>query len=127
MSNQRDDARLWRVDALGGLELLYAHYAEFTFSPHTHEEFMIAVTEGGTALPHYRGGAHIHGPGDVLVLNPGEVHGGGPVRGAIWRYRAFYAPDTLLQRAAQELTGMNRGLPQFAEDVVSDPYVAAML
>jgi AraC-like DNA-binding protein len=88
---------------------------------------MIAVTEGGTALPHYRGGAHIHGPGDVLVLNPGEVHGGGPVRGAIWRYRAFYAPGTLLQRAAQELTGMNRGLPQFAEDVVSDPYVAAML
>lgn len=127
MSNQQDDAKLWRVDALGGLELLHARYAEFTFSPHSHEEFMIAVTEGGTALPRYRGGAHTHGPGDVLVLNPSEVHGGGPARGAIWRYRAFYAPVALLQRAAEELTGMNRGLPQFAEDVVSDPYVAAML
>lgn len=127
MSNQRDDARLWRVDILGGLELLRARYVEFTFSPHTHEEFMIAVTEGGTALPRYRGGAHIHRPGDVLVLNPGEVHGGGPAHGAIWRYRAFYAPGALLQRAAQELTGVVRGLPQFAEDVVRDPYVAGML
>lgn len=127
MSNQRDDARLWRVDILGGLELLRAHYVEFTYSPHTHEEFMIAVTEGGAALPRYRGGAHLHGPGDVLVLNPGEVHGGGPAQGAIWRYRAFYAPAALLQRAAQELTGVGRGFPEFAEDVVADPYVAAML
>lgn len=127
VSNQRDDAQLWRVDILGGLELLRARYVEFTYAPHTHEEFMIAVTEGGTALPRYRGGAHVHGPGDVLVLNPGEVHGGGPAHGAIWRYRAFYAPAALLQRAAQELSGVDRRLPQFAEDVVGDPYVAALL
>jgi AraC-like DNA-binding protein len=127
VSNQQDDASLWRVDVLGGLELLRARYVEFTFSPHTHEEFMIAVTEGGSALPRYRGGAHLHGPGDVLVLNPGEVHGGGPARGAIWRYRAFYASAALVQRTAQELTGVDRRLPQFAEDIVSDPYVAAML
>jgi AraC-like DNA-binding protein len=125
--NQQADARLWRVDVLGGLELLRARYVEFSFSPHTHEEFMIAVTEGGTALPRYRGGAHIHGPGDMLVLNPGEIHGGGPARRAIWRYRAFYLPAALLQRAAQELSGINRRLPQFAEDLVSDPHVAAML
>jgi AraC-like DNA-binding protein len=127
MPNQRDDAQLWRVDILGGLELLRARYVEFTYSPHAHEEFMIAVTEGGAALPRYRGGAHLHSPGNVLVLNPGEVHGGGPAHGAIWRYRAFYAPAALLQRAAQELTGLDRGLPHFAEDVVGDPYVAAML
>jgi AraC-like DNA-binding protein len=125
--HQQDEARLWRVDALGGLELLHARYVEFTFSPHAHEEFMIAVTEDGAALPRYRGGAHLLGPGDMLVLNPGEVHGGGPARGAIWRYRAFYVPAALLQRAAQELTGVEQGLPQFAEDVVGDPYVAAKL
>ena len=53
---------------------------------------MIAITEGGAALPRYRGDAHLHVPGNVLVLNPGEVHGGGPARGAHWRYRAFYVP-----------------------------------
>ncbi len=127
MPNQRDNAQLWRTDILGGLELLRARYVELSYSPHTHEEFLIAVTEDGAALPRYRKGAHLHSPGDVLVLNPGEVHGGGPAQGAIWQYRAFYAPAALLQRAARELTGVDRGLPQFAEDVVGDPYVAAML
>jgi AraC-like DNA-binding protein len=88
---------------------------------------MIAVTEGGTALPRYRGGAHLVGPSDVLVLNPGEVHGGGPAHGSIWRYRAFYPPIDLMQCAGQDLAGADRGVPQFAEDVVRDPHVAALL
>ena len=124
---KHDDARLWRVDILGGLELLRARYVEFTFPPHTHDEFMIAVTEGGAALPTYRGGAHLVGPSDVLVLNPGEVHGGGPARGSIWQYRAFYPCADLMQRAARELTGATRGMPQFTEEVVRDPHIAALL
>jgi AraC-like DNA-binding protein len=123
----RDHARLWRVDVLGGLDLLRARYADFTFAPHTHEEFMIAVTEGGTALPRYRGGAHLVAPGDVLVLNPGEVHGGGPANRSIWRYRAFYPPAHLMQRVVRDVTGTERPLPQFTEDVIRDPHVAAML
>ncbi len=88
---------------------------------------MIALTEEGPALPHYRGSDHLHGAQDILVLNPGEVHGGGPAQGAIWRYRAFYLPSVLLQRVAQEVFGIDRGLPQFAEDVISDPFVREML
>lgn len=88
---------------------------------------MIAVTEGGTALPRYRGSAHLVGPGDVLVLNPGEVHGGGPANRSIWRYRALYPPVTMMQHVVRDLTGTERRIPQFAEDVVRDPYVAAML
>src|SRR5438309_4962151 len=65
----RDDARLWRVDILGGLELLRPRFGEFTFPPHAHKEVMIALTERGLALPTYRGGSHLVGPGDVLVLN----------------------------------------------------------
>lgn len=127
VSLPRDKARLWRVDVLGGLDLLRARYAEFTFAPHTHEEFMIAVTEGGTALPRYRGAVHLVGPGDVLVLNPGEVHGGGPANRSIWRYRALYPPAAMMQGVVRELTGTERRIPQFAEDVVRDPYVAAIL
>ena len=127
VSTQRDEARLWRVDVLGGLDLLRARYVEFTFPPHTHEEFMIAVTEGGSALPRYRGGAHLVSPGDVIALNPGEVHGGGPANRSIWRYRALYPRAELMQRVARELTGTDRRIPQFAEEVVRDPYVAAMI
>lgn len=127
MAAQQDDARLWRVDILGGLELLRARFAQFSFPAHTHEEFMIAVTEAGTALPWYRGGTHIHGPGDTIVLNPGEVHGGGPARSSIWQYRSLYPSADLMQRAVRELSGTDRHLPQFAEKVVHDPLVAAAI
>ena len=127
MSNQCDDARLWQAEAFGGLELLRAHFVGFTFSPHAHEEFMIAVTEGGNGSPRFWGGVQRVGPGDVFVLSPGEVHSGGPAEDSIWRYRAFYPPAALMRRAAQELTGVDRGIPQFAEEVFDDPYVVTML
>lgn len=88
---------------------------------------MIAVTEQGTALPWYRGSTHIHGPGDMIVLNPGEVHGGGPARGSIWQYRSLYPSADLMQRAVLALSGSDKRFPQFAEKVVDDPAVATAI
>ena len=127
MPTQREEARLWRVDILGGLELLRARFVEFSFPAHAHDEFMIAVTEEGIARPWYRGGTNIHGPGDMIVLNPGEVHGGGPARGSIWQYRSLYPSANLIQRAVWELSGTERRLPQFAEKIVRDRVVAAAI
>src|SRR5436309_10987808 len=126
-AKRQDNARLWRADAFGGLELLRAQFVAFNFSPHAHEEFMIVVTEEGAALPRFWGAVQRVGPGDVFVLSPGEVHGGGPAEESIWCYRSFYPPAALMQRVVQELTGGHRGVPQFPEDVVSDPATAAML
>ena len=72
-ARQQDEAHLWRSNALGGLELLRARYVNFSFPPHSHEEYMIAVTEGGVGSPRFIGGEHTVGPGAVIVLNPGEV------------------------------------------------------
>lgn len=127
MSKQRDGSRLWRVDILGGLELLRARFVEFSFPGHTHEEFMIAVTEEGTGVPWYRGGTHIHGPGDIVVLNPGEVHGGGPAPGSIWQYRSLYPRADIMRRAVRELSGIDRRFPQFAENVMRDRAVATAI
>jgi AraC-like DNA-binding protein len=125
--DRQDNARLWRVEAFGGLELLRAHFVGFTFSPHAHEEFMIVVTEGGTGLPRFWRAEHRIHPGDLFVLNPGEVHGGGPAKESAWRYRSFYPPAALMRRVVQELTGNDRGVPHFAEDVVCDPAIATIL
>lgn len=122
-----EEARLWRVQALGGLELLRATFVQFTFPKHTHEEFMIALTEAGPARPWYRGGDHLLGPDDLLVLNPGEVHAGGPVPGIVWRYRALYPSPDLMRRAVRELAGTDRPFPQFDETVVRDRVVATAI
>jgi AraC-like DNA-binding protein len=124
---QHDDARLWRVEAFGGLELLRARFAAFSFAPHAHAEFMIVVTERGTARPRFWGAEQRIGPGDLFVLNPGEVHGGGPASGAMWCYRSFYPPAALLRRVVRELARGERGTPAFVEEVIHDPMVTGML
>jgi AraC-like DNA-binding protein len=127
MSNPLEDARLWQVEAFGRLELLHAHLVDFTFSPHSHEEFMIAVSESGNGSPRFGGGVQPIRPGDVIVLTPGEIQSGGATGDSVWHYRAFYPPVALMQRAAQELTGADRGIPHFARAVFNDPAVVNAL
>ncbi|HET8630854.1 MAG TPA: AraC family transcriptional regulator [Thermomicrobiales bacterium] len=126
-ADRRDDARLWRTDALGGLELLRAHFVGFHFAPHAHEEFMVVATEAGAGVPRFWGATQRVGPGDLFVLGPDEVHAGGPAEGAAWRYRSFYPPAALLRRVVREVTGADRGVPHFARNVVDDPATAGML
>jgi AraC-like DNA-binding protein len=126
-ADRQDKAQLWQANAFGGVELLRANFVEFSFAPHAHEEFMIVVTEGGAARPRFWGAIQQIAAGDLFVLNPGEVHDGGPVTGSTWRYRSFYPPADLMRRVARDLTGVDRGLPQFAEKLVNDPATAAML
>jgi AraC-like DNA-binding protein len=123
----QDAARLWHADAFGGLELLRASFVQFSFAPHAHDEFMIVVTEGGAARPRFWGAEQHVAAGSFFVLNPGEVHGGGPVTGSTWRYRSFYPPAALMERVASELTGTTRGIPQFAERLIVDPATEALL
>ena len=123
----QDSAQLWRAEVFGGLELLRARYFEFNYALHTHDEFMIGVIESGVARPHIWGGVQRVRAGDVFVLSPGVVHGGGPTGESMWVYRSFYPPVALMRQAARELTGTDQGVPQFAEDIISDPVIATQL
>ena len=79
-----DRARMWRLQELGGLELLRASYGDFVFTPHTHEGFLIALTEAAWAVQSIRGEQHQVAPGDILVLNPEVAHAGESVdRGTV--------------------------------------------
>jgi AraC-like DNA-binding protein len=120
-------ARAWRCLDLGGLELFRACVGEFTFRPHAHEEFFVALTERGLAVPVYRGDKHAIGPGDMIVLNPEEGHAGGPLAGGSWTYRSFYVPANLMGQIAAEFPAGMPALPWFAADVVRDPHVAMLL
>ena len=124
---QADGARMWRAEDLGGLELLRATLSEFAFRPHAHEEFFIAITEGGLATPTYRGDRLVIGPGDLIVLNPEEAHAGGPPAEASWTYRALYPRPDLMREIMAEFPGDGRTMPQFGGDVVRDREVAARL
>jgi AraC-like DNA-binding protein len=109
------------------LELLSATLTEFTFRPHAHEEFFIALTERGRATPTYRGGMHVIAAGDVIVLNPEEAHAGGPPAEGSWTYRSLYPRAELLRQIMGEFPGDRPLLPEFRQEVVRDRDVAAHL
>jgi AraC-like DNA-binding protein len=119
--------RVWRSADLGGLELFRATDLQFTFRPHAHEEFFIALTEAGQAASVYRGDTHAIGPGDIIVLNPEEGHAGGPPPDHSWAYRSLYLPPDLMRQVAAEFPSGTPPMPWFAADVVRDPRVAALL
>jgi AraC-like DNA-binding protein len=118
---------MWRAEDLGGVELLRATLSEFAFSPHAHEEFFIALTEAGLATPTYRGDRHVIGPGDLIVLNPEEVHAGGPPPELSWTYRALYLRADLMLEIAAEFSADKSTVPTFGRDVVRDRDVVARL
>ena len=120
-------ARVWRCADLGGVELFRASGIQFTFRPHAHEQFFIALTEAGSAASIYRGDTHAIGPGDMIVLNPEEGHAGGPPSGASWAYRSLYLPPDVMGHVAEEFPSGRRAMPWFAADVVRDPRVASLL
>ncbi|MEV0405092.1 AraC family transcriptional regulator [Actinoallomurus sp. NPDC050550] len=121
------DARMWCAADLGSLELFKATVREFTFRPHAHEEFFIALTEAGVATPTYRGDRHVITPGDVIVLNPEENHAGGPPDEGSWTYRALYPRAELLREIAAEFPGRGPALPEFHAEIVRDHGLVARL
>ncbi|MGE0769842.1 MAG: helix-turn-helix domain-containing protein [Hyphomicrobiaceae bacterium] len=80
--------------------------SEFTtheFPPHTHDGFVVAVTE--------RGGSEIKSRGDVaqadsrglFIFNPEEPHAGWMGRSTYWRYRSFYLTKAAMDQLAHDL------------------------
>lgn len=124
-SREPGAVKAWRCPDLGGLELFRASVSQFTFRPHAHGEFFIALTESGLATPVYRGDRRPIGPGDMIVLNPEEGHAGGPPPGRSWTYRALYVPPDLMHQIMAESAPPT--MPGFTADVIRDPHLTRLL
>ncbi|WP_108933903.1 AraC family transcriptional regulator [Streptomyces ardesiacus] len=126
MAGAREQAR-WSRARLGRggppLDLLTARFDRHVYAPHAHDEYTVGVTVGGLEVIAYRGGRIHSGPGSIVVLEPGEVHTGGPAAPEGYSYRALYAAPNLLTDG----TRTDSALPYFREPVLDDPELAAAL
>src|SRR5437762_1810561 len=114
------DKAVWtRVAGIQGrpLDLMAARFTRLTYAPHAHEEYAIgACTEGVEAI-RYRGGRHRHGPGSIIVIEPGETHTGGPAGPGGFAYRALYPLAELLP-SDTHFDGPNVDDPKLAADLL---------
>ncbi|MFD0279492.1 AraC family transcriptional regulator [Kitasatospora sp. NPDC127111] len=100
--------------------MLTARFDRHVYAPHSHAEYTIGVCVGGSEVIDYRGGRLHVGLGEIVVLEPGEVHTGGPGTTEGYAYRALYVPPPLLAEATEAPS-------HFAAPVVDDPALAAAL
>lgn len=112
--------RLWGDGAVPGMLLMQADFTSHEFTPHVHDELVIAVTERGGAVFDSRGISDQAEAGSVLVFNPGEPHAGRLGRSARWRYRAFYLDQRALDRVAEGLEMTPEANPAFTTNKLND-------
>lgn len=120
-----EHVKFWHVATLDNLELLHATYVTHTFTPHTHEGFVIGVVERGAEQFKYRRSNHVAPAGSIVIINPGEMHTGSSAAEHGWSYRSLYPSTELLQRAASDIVGRERDIPFFADPVVYDSEMMA--
>ncbi|MET3611979.1 AraC-like DNA-binding protein [Rhizobium aquaticum] len=100
------------------------------FPRHTHDDFGVGlVVSGGQVSASGRGQVEA-GPGNVITVNPGEVHDGAPVRGEPRQWHMFYLTPNLIDEIGEGLnvgkaTGLEFHHPVMADDEAARRFASA--
>ncbi|NWC94226.1 MULTISPECIES: AraC family transcriptional regulator [unclassified Pseudomonas] len=85
-------------DADTGIETLRAHFEGHAYDPHWHDSFLVGVTEQGVQQFNCRRARHHSTPGQVFLLEPGEIHDGNAPTPEGFTYRMLYLDPHWLER-----------------------------
>lgn len=105
-----------------GVEVVVADSA-LAFGRHTHDQFGIGLIERGAQKSASGRGVVEAGAGDLIMVNPGEVHDGTPFDASGRRWRMLYVdPARLLAAARDVLPG---SAFEFTAPVIRDAVLVA--
>lgn len=107
---------------LPGFSAMALHSAR-SFPRHTHDQFGIGLmTEGAHRSWSGVGAVEAHA-GDIITVNPGEMHDGLPMGSACRGWRMLYFDPTLVAAAVGEET---TATPEIERPVLRDPRLARL-
>ena len=115
--------KFWQDRRIPGMSLLCADFTSHDYGPHTHDAFVIAVTEAGGAEFSSRGTVDRMGAATLFVSNPQERQSARMGDSARWRYRALY-----LEASAVDAVGRALGMkttPYFMNNLIGDAELIA--
>lgn len=105
-----------------GVDIVAADSAH-SFGRHTHDQFGIGIIERGAQKSASGRGVVEAGIGDMITVNPGEVHDGKPFDATGRRWRMLYVePARVLDAAGEAAPGMSF---EFTSPVIRDRVLAA--
>ena len=94
------------------------------FPRHAHDTYGIGRMRRGAQRSWSAAGWVEAGPGDLVMVNPGEVHDGQPLAGAARRWQMLYLTPSLVEAAAAEILPGGRPMPLW-RPVARDARLAA--
>lgn len=111
-------SRYWWDRHTPGLSLMCADFTTQQYAPHSHDGFVIAVTETGGAVIKSRGVVEEARSSKLFVFNPAEAHAGWMGWSDRWRYRSFYLTQGAIDAVAHGLGIEN--VPYFTSNMFGD-------
>lgn len=114
----RNTTQYWWDRHTSGLSLMRADFTTHEYPPHTHQAFVVAVTEQGGSVIKSRGRVEEAHRSALFVFNPAEPHAGWMGRSRRWRYRSLYLTQSAIDTLAAEL-GIE-AVPYFTQNLFRD-------
>jgi AraC-like DNA-binding protein len=117
-----------RVPELKGIESCRVIDSHHVFPKHAHEDiYAIGVMEkgGSYCLGPERKESFV-APGQIALINPGQVHSGVPEKDVRMTYCMLYVDTALMQDAASDICEKESMLPEFRHMIIRDPVLWKM-
>ncbi|MEY9782733.1 AraC family transcriptional regulator [Sinorhizobium fredii] len=109
---------------IAGVEVVEAA-TRHAFARHTHEQFGIGLIHQGAQTSLSGRGTVEAEAGNVITVNPGEVHDGAPIGDAGRSWRMLYFEPSLVGAAVSDISDGRWKTCEFAEPVIRDVALAA--
>jgi len=109
--------------AIAGAEAVEAD-TRHAFGRHTHDQFGIGLIVRGAQKSHSGRGMVEAGAGDLITVNPGEVHDGAPIGDAGRQWSILYVEPALVADTVADLGAGRLGGYEFAQPVIRDAALA---
>jgi AraC-like DNA-binding protein/quercetin dioxygenase-like cupin family protein len=96
-----------------------------SFARHTHEQFGIGLIHQGAQTSLSGRGTVEAEAGDMITVNPGEVHDGAPIGDAGRSWRMLYLEPSLVEAAVSDISEGRTKTREFADPVIRSAALAA--
>ncbi len=117
-TDKNNVTRYWWDSHIPGLSLMSADFTSHDYATHTHDAFVIAISELGSAKIKSRGTVETVHSTRLFVSNPEEPQSSSMAGSTRWRYRSIYLTSAGILAVAHGL-GIKE-VPYFTKNVIDD-------